>query len=204
MKFYSQAGQDKWVCEFFEYKQNGFFIEVGAYDGIQSSNTYALEKYLNWSGICIEANPDDFLRLENSRSSKNYNIAVSSYKGQCNFANGQITYGDTQGRIINCDKLDSILEKAKCNKEIDYLSIDIEGEEYNVLQSFDFSQWTIKLMTVEHNLYLNGPEQKNKLYNLLTSKNFIRVVDNALCLDPNPEYYGKPYEDWYINKDYIK
>jgi len=204
MIFYSQADQDKWVCDFFKYKKNGFFLDVGAYDGIQTSNTYALEKYLDWSGICIEAEPGAFSKLANNRKSKNYNIAVTSYKGYCSFTGDKIAYGDTPGYAIKCDTLDAVLEEAGSSREIDYLSIDIEGAEYSTLQCFDFSKWEIKLMTVEHNLYLNGPEQKNKLYELLTSNNFIRMVNDAPCLDPHPSVYGKPYEDWYVNKDFLK
>lgn len=200
MKFYSQANQDKWVCEFFKYKKDGFFIEIGAYDGIQTSNTYSLEKYLNWNGICIEPELSVFSKLSKNRISKNYNVAITSYDGYCKFKNDKI---DIFGYSIKCNKLNTLLENTNCPKEIDYISIDIEGEEYNVLQCFDFNVWDIKLITIEHNLYLNGPEQKNKLYELLTRNNFIRDVDNALCLDPDPRYYGKPYEDWYINKKYL-
>jgi len=57
-KYYSQLGQDKWVLEKLDYKENGFFIEIGAYDGITLSNTYSLEKDFGWDGICVECNPE--------------------------------------------------------------------------------------------------------------------------------------------------
>ena len=202
--FYSQANQDKWVCEYFGYKKNGYFIEVGAFDGVHMSNTYALEKHLEWEGVCIEANPSMYSRLVANRTSKNCNVAVTSYRGYCKFSDDKIVSDDEKGVIVNCDTLDSVLESVNANKEIDYLSIDIEGQEYNVLQCFNFDKWNIKLMTVEHNLYLNGPEEKNKLYELLTKNNFIRAFDNVVCLDPHPSVYGKPYEDWYINRDHLK
>ena len=53
-QFYSQVGQDKWVCEYFNYKKGGFFLDIGAADGITINNTYYLEKELEWKGICIE------------------------------------------------------------------------------------------------------------------------------------------------------
>jgi hypothetical protein len=71
--FKSQAGQDEWVAEFYNNKKNGYFIEVGAYDGVGDSNTYFLEKVLDWNGISIEANENKFFELCNNRSSININ-----------------------------------------------------------------------------------------------------------------------------------
>ena len=56
-KYYSQFGQDKFIIEnIFKMKKNGFFIEAGAGDGINISNTYVLEKQYNWNGLCVEPN----------------------------------------------------------------------------------------------------------------------------------------------------
>ena len=198
-KFYSQANQDKWVCEILDYKKNGFFIDLGAYDGIQTSNTYYLEKELGWNGICIEANSNVFNSLKVNRTSININAAISNYDGICGFGEDRIG-GENE---VKCFKLNTLLNDLKCPNEIDYLSIDIEGHEFTVFEYFDFNKWNIKLMTVEHNLYCDGPEKKNKLFNLLSNNGFIRVVNDALCLDTNPSYFNQPYEDWYINNIYL-
>ena len=166
MKYYSQAGQDIWVAKKFEYKKNGYFLEVGAYDGIQTSNTYFLEKELGWSGICIEANPSVFNSLALNRKSLNLNVAVSNYQGVGMFLDDSIS---TDGRGVNVD----------------------------------FSKWHINCMTVEHNLYVDGPTEKEKIFQLLSNKGFIREVEDAPCLDYNPLYYMKPFEDWYVNKNLI-
>lgn len=192
--FYSQSGQDKWVCDFFNYKKNGYFVEVGAYDGIQTSNTYYLEKELGWNGICIEANLEIFKILKQNRQSNNINVAVSSSKGLCNFNGDRI---NTFGHVVECDTLNSILYNNSYKQKIDYLSLDIEGMEYEALKSLDFNYWDIQLITVEHNLYCTNDIEKNKIYDLLSSKGFERVVEDVKCLDPNPLYYNKPYEDWY-------
>lgn len=192
--FYSQSGQDKWVCDFFNYKKNGYFVEVGAYDGIQTSNTYYLEKELGWNGICIEANLEIFKILKQNRQSNNINVAVSSSKGLCNFNGDRI---NTFGNVVECDTLNSILYNNSYKQKIDYLSLDIEGMEYEALKSLDFNYWDIQLITVEHNLYCTNDIEKNKIYDLLSSKGFERVVEDVKCLDQNPLYYNKPYEDWY-------
>jgi FkbM family methyltransferase len=201
MIFYSQADQDKWVAEFYKYKKNGYFIEVGAYDGIQTSNTYFLEKELNWSGVCIEANRQVFNSLAANRKSKNINIAVSSKKGYCNFLGDKIS--DKGGDTIECDTLNNILLDNYIGNNIDYLSLDIEGAEYIALESLNFNYWDIGLITVEHNLYCTDSIEKDKIYNLLTNNGFYRAIEDVKCLDKNPLYYNKPYEDWYISNKYI-
>jgi FkbM family methyltransferase len=196
MIYYSQSNQDKWVSEFYNNKTNGYFIEIGAYDGIQTSNTYFLEKNLNWVGICIEANPSIFTQLNENRKSVNLNVAVNNYKGVCSFNNDKIT---SDGQQIPCDTLNNIFKDNNVPKSIDYLSIDIEGYEYIILKDFNFNKYDIGMLTIEHNLYFEGPERKDNIFELLTNNGYTRVVDNALCLDTNPLYYNQPYEDWYIN-----
>ena len=196
--YYSQSNQDKWVVEFFKFKKNGYFIELGAYDGIQTSNTYYMEKNLEWKGICVEANPRVYQSLIKNRTSKNINVALNEYVGECFFTNDKIT---TTGVKVPCNTLNNILQECNCPKDIDYLSIDIEGYEYIVLKDFNFKEWNIGLMTVEHNLYCDGNERKDKLYELLTNNGFTSVVEDAPCLDKNTLYYNKPYEDWYINSN---
>jgi FkbM family methyltransferase len=192
MKSYNQAGQEVWVREILNNKNNGFFVDVGAYDGVESSNTYFLEKELLWDGLCIEANPNFYANLIKNRSCKTTNKAVMPYSGFCVF-NGINTYPSQNGSAYNsvsCDLLDSILTLAKCPSSIDYMSLDIEGHEYNVLASFPFSKWDVNLFTIEHNSYLVGPTQKNLIYHLMSSKGYTRVVEDVKC--PTG-----PYEDWY-------
>ena len=195
--YYSQSNQDKWVVEFLRFKKNGYFVELGAYDGIQSSNTYYMEKNLGWEGLCVEANPRVYQSLIKNRKSKNINVALNDYVGECFFLGDKIT---THGIKVPCNLLSNVLIENNCPNNIDYLSIDIEGYEYIVLKDFDFDRWNIGMMTIEHNLYCDGDVRKNKIYDLLTKNGFERVVEDAPCLDKNPLYFNKPYEDWYINK----
>jgi FkbM family methyltransferase len=198
--YYSQSNQDKWVTEFLKNKKNGFFVELGAYDGIQTSNTYYMEKNLDWDGICVEANPNVYQKLINNRKSKNINVALTDYIGECFFQGDKIS---TSGTRVPCTTLDNVLKENNCPLNIDYISIDIEGYEYIVLKDFNFKNWNIKMLTIEHNLYCDGRERKDKLFNLLTSNGFTRVVEDAPCLDTNPLYFNKPYEDWYINNNLL-
>ena len=77
---YSQLGQDLEVIKFYNNKENGFFIEIGASDGIILSNTYLLETQYKWKGICYEPIPNNFKKLVKNRpNSICYDKAV--YRG---------------------------------------------------------------------------------------------------------------------------
>lgn len=194
MTYYSQAGQDEWVHSI--VGDRGFFVDIGAYDGVQTSNTYALQK-LGWSGICIEAEINAFRKCQQARGIACINAAITDYTGQIGFGIDRVG-GEN---IVNCYKLDDIMN-GFVNPSIDYLSIDIEGHELTVLKAFSFDKCPVRLMTVEHNLYCDGPEKKDALFALLTANGFTRVKEDVPCLDPNPLYFMKPYEDWYENPFY--
>lgn len=179
MKYYSQIGQDRYYIEnIIKFKKEGRFLDIGAHDGIHTSNTYALEKDLGWTGICIEANPSLIPSLEKNRpNSKVINCAVWNKPGHVEFeisdSNYQGTAGDLLSRISGLDRNSSYFKEhfkqsrrtinveAKTITQIlqelsltpcsfDYMSLDVEGAEIEALMSIDFSLVDIKFMTVEH------------------------------------------------------
>ena len=177
-KYTSQAGQDKMIKKnFFDGKKNGFFIEIGAYDGISGSNCYHFERFLNWDGIAIEPSNIQFEKLKKNRKCKVLNNAISDEVKEVEFI--EVTEGLTQMSGINdssfernfkiisnnqASKTDSIKLKTITfdeivpkNKDIDYLSIDIEGGEMNLLKSIDFKTNNIKVISVENNI----PKEQN-------------------------------------------
>ena len=165
---------------------NGFFIEIGAYDGIIGSNCYHFEKFLNWEGIAIEASKIQYDKLKNNRKCKTVNKAISNKIKDVEFVeviegltqmSGINNENNTAIEIINNNKnsktkiskitTTTFEEEIKSNLEIDYLSIDIEGEELDLLKSIDFNKYTIKVISVENNV----PDKFN--YNtFFKSKNF--------------------------------
>ena len=167
----SQLGQDLWVLEQTKYKTGGFFVEFGATDGIILSNTYLLETKFGWNGICAEPNPGFFEKLKTNRDctvapdciagetgSEVDFVLADEYGGITDFtdADGHVerrqAYAD-RGQIIRLRtiSLEDFLEKHNAPKIIDYLSIDTEGSEYEILKNFPFEKWDIRLLTVEHN-----------------------------------------------------
>lgn len=82
---------------------------------------------------------------------------------------------------VNTVSLNDLLERYNAPKEIDYISIDTEGTELEIIRNFDFDKYTISVMTIEHN------SNRNEMYSLLTSRGYRRVLENVSMMD-----------DWYI------
>jgi len=157
----SQAGQDLWVYgEVFNEQRGGFFVDVGAHDGVDISNTFILEKRYRWRGICIEGNPLTFAALSRNREADCVNVCIDSQRRTVKFAprgvSGGIVSGDTDNREwtdapleVEALPLVEVLEAHGVPKTIDYLSIDIEGAEDRALLGFPFERYTFNCLTVE-------------------------------------------------------
>jgi len=179
--FYSQCGQDEFLYRtFFKGKTDGTFIDIGAHDGVTYNNTYFFEKNLGWKGICIEPHPDVFNQLKNNRhcvcvegciydkSATVKFLKVVSHIGEhTNMLSGILeNYDDrhlmrVQSEIsegkgacetieVKCYKINDLL-KQQGIKHIDYLSLDIEGGELDVLKSIDYDAYEIDVIDVENN-----------------------------------------------------
>jgi FkbM family methyltransferase len=164
IKNYSQIKQDLKVLSFYNNKQNGYFVEIGANDGVTLSNTYLLEKDYNWNGICVEALPDKFNELVKNRKSININKAVFHKTGEIlQFSSDNLLSGITdkidahlgsknkEQISVETMTLNDILEQNNAPRFIDYISIDTEGSELEILKSVDFNKYTFGLIHVEHN-----------------------------------------------------
>ena len=162
----SQAGQDFWVYgEAFNEMRNGFFVEVGSSNGYALNNTFLLEANYNWRGICIEANPRTFMGLQNLRRSTCLNLCIDSEEGVIDFvdlgATGGIVALDTDNKYedivgnetaiirLKTTTLEKVLDEHNAPREIDYLSIDVEGAEERVLSNFDFEKYLFRCISIE-------------------------------------------------------
>lgn len=201
MTWYSQAGQDQWVVDILG-DRSGYFVDVGAYDGIQTSNTYALEREFGWDGVCIEASPAVAAACASNRRCHTVAKAVADHEGVVWLSGDRVV---EQGGIqVPCATLTEVLRSVRAPVIIDYMSLDIEGGELLALQGLDLDVYTVLLMTVEHNLYVDGPVRKDAIYEHLVIHDYVRVVDNARCLDrDHPVYYGVEYEDWYAHPSVV-
>ena len=163
---------DKKLDSLFNKKRNGFFIELGANNGLLQSNTAFFEKYRNWKGVLIEASPLLYKEcVINRPKSKCYNNACVSndYKqenimGDFNLSGGNDSLMSSINGVRRnngnvCEKkemisvkartLTDILHESDISQPIDLLSLDVEGYEFNVLNGLDFNKYSPSFLLIE-------------------------------------------------------
>lgn len=186
--FRSQVGQDEWVCRMTGFKQGGYFVDIGANDGITLSNTYYLEKRLGWTGICVEPATKPFEGLIDARSCVCVNKALFVRNVIVKFKEFE---NDAYAGHINKDgnkqihavTFASLFRRNGTPEIIDYVSIDVEGMEYYLLETFPFARYKVRLWTIE----FNG--NREMIRRLMLSKGYKIVPDN--------EKVNATFEDWY-------
>jgi FkbM family methyltransferase len=210
--YQSQMGQDMFLNRwFFENKGPGFFVDVGAFDGILGSNTSYFERRLQWTGVAFEPNPSAFEVLKRTRSCRLVEGCAYSEDGEVPFlalSEGELRAGKTPpsnllsmvldpshgGTMLSgipdhmdqvqrtewardamdlkqtlstvpCHRIDTVLREMGVDI-VDYLSVDVEGAEVEVLRGIDFGAVQVNVIGVEHS------ERFSEVYDLLTSSGF--------------------------------
>ena len=208
----SQLGQDIFVVANSDNKKENFFIEFGATDGVTISNTYLLEKELSWKGILVEpasiwhqnleknrsciidkrciyyksGEKISFLVVQNNQKAEPGLSSLEEYAANGDWASN-LRLKNSKKEFVETITLDDLLDFYDAPKLIDYMSIDTEGSEFDILKSLDFKKRKIKIITVEHNYHKN----RRKINYLLEKKGYQRVHTD----------FSK-FDDWYILKDY--
>ncbi len=159
--------------------ESGYYVEIGANDGISQSNTNFLERRHEWQGVLIEPVPSLFQKLIKNRSHKNFfwNVACCSFEHDSDLI--EMTYGDLMSvshfRNIDIDPdihiseaesylasnehpykflaqaktLQSVLELSNAPNLIDFFSLDVEGAEIEVLSGIDFDIYMFRFILIE-------------------------------------------------------
>jgi FkbM family methyltransferase len=150
------------IRDFFGGARTGFYVEVGANDPQERSQTWHLEQ-AGWAGVLIEPQPDLAAKLREMRTANVYAVACSSPEkagrslpfhvaGPLSALDrDRMAPGAAPERTIAVPTrtLDEILTEARAPSPIDFLSIDVEGHEFEVLQGFDFARWRPRLILLE-------------------------------------------------------
>jgi FkbM family methyltransferase len=200
----SQLGQDLFVTfALGERRDEGFFVEFGACDGLQHSNTHRLEHDLGWSGLLSEPNPAYHEALRRNRRCAISERCVWARTGErlpfsvldaspvlstlSSFRAGD-GHDRTGARAIEVETitLADLLRAHAAPRRIDYLSIDTEGSEAAILEAFDFDAYDVSALTVEHN---HGPG-RSAVHRLLTARGYVRVLEEF-----------SQFDDWYVAAD---
>lgn len=200
-KSHAQVRQDLFVLAELDFKKNGFFVEFGATNGVSLSNTFLLEKEFGWQGILAEPARCWTDTLRSNRKAYIENRCVWKQTGETlsfNEANSPqlstldiFSNSDFHSKRRNKGKkyqvetisLLDMLSKFNAPEKIDYLSIDTEGSEFEILDAFDFDKYNIKIITCEHNF----TESREKIKSLLESKGYVRKLESVSKMD-----------DWYV------
>lgn len=211
-KYFSQCGQDKVLNEkLFKNNKNGFFVDVGANHPFRFSNTYFLESQLEWKGICIEPQKDMYELLKNNRKSIILNHGVYNKKTELEFCKtvtglcGLVeTYDPRHVERINRESkqnnIKTIIQKLKVDtlenvfnkynvKIVDYISIDTEGSELEILQGINFNKVKINVIDVEDNY--PDTEKSKKTHQFLLEKEFLyigNIQHDKIYLNKNKKF----------------
>ena len=172
MSYTSQHGEDKIIESLFPKDYKGVCVEVGAYDGKRDSNTYYFEKN-GWRALCIEPIPEQFEKCKKIR--KECVQAAVSNKNSDDLEYTVFSFGDNQSAIsglmsdqrlvdshahlitsrntihVVSKTLTTILDELKYPTYIDFISIDTENTELDVLKGFDLNKYNVKVLIIENN-----------------------------------------------------
>lgn len=201
------TNNDRWIVEdIFPNEQGKYFIEAGACNGIEESSCYVLEKYLQWTGICVEPNEDYFQELVKNRpQSICENVCLSHSNEKVIYIEGEvsqvhpmlggiksnlITYRRDYQNIVSKGKevtknaitLAELLKKHDSPRIIHYLAMDIEGSELPVLSQFPFEEYQFLAISIEG----------EKCNDLLVSKGYVIVK--------NPFNQDKLFEKYFLHE----
>jgi len=196
-RYYSQHGEDYLLWNFFGFKREGYFIEVGAFDGVYLSNTYSFES-VGWKGICIEPIPEMYaLCAKNRENSICINAAAGADEqnhekigffqddmglyASCvtseesarfieqSYENDNISYEGLKKYDVEVRSLNNILEtEQKKHQSIDFVSIDVEGFELDVLNGFNLKKYKPTVLLIE----ANDKDQKKKILDYVLKKGY--------------------------------
>lgn len=196
----AQLRQDLFALAMTGFKRDGYFVEFGATDGIELSNSLLLEQGYGWNGLLAEpargwhgalkANRSCAIEtdciwrasgetLEFTEAPRGENSAVSSYMKPKRKMRG------TSYEVATIS-LNEALAKHGAPERIDYMSVDTEGSELDILSAFDFSKHQFGVLTIEHNF----ASQREGLHRLLTGHGYRRVLEPI-----------SRFDDWYLGPD---
>ena len=200
----SQLGQDILALSLVGLDKPGYFVEFGATNGVNLSNTHMLEKHFEWQGILCEPARAWHSELFDNRSSIIDTRCVFDSSGEeLEFSESIAGELSTLSDFIDSDHhsrarvnlatykvtsvtLNDLLEEHRAPSFIDFISIDTEGSEYQILSGFDFKKYSFGLICVEHNF----TENREKIRALLSSHGYTRVFKEL-----------SQWDDWYVNKN---
>jgi FkbM family methyltransferase len=200
------------VREFFAGARAGFFVEVGANRPQQESQTWHLEQ-LGWTGILVEPQPDLAEELRRKRSARVFAVACSSPqnagRGMRLHVAGALSAldrdrmapGAQPERVIEVPvrTLDDILSEARAPVAFEFLSIDVEGHELELLGGFDLARWRPRLVLLEDHV---GDLRRHRFLTAAGYRLVRRCENNGWYVPRDAAVAVGPRERWDIVRKY--
>ncbi len=197
----SQLFQDLWVLWRAGEKRGGYFVEFGAANGKSLSNTYLMEKEYGWTGILAEPNPNFHADIRANRNCHFSPLCVFGTSGEtfrfnCDVLGelstlSHLATADAHRRNLRQEievatiSLNDLLSSFDAPRDIDYISIDTEGSEYDIIASFDFDRYNVRSFTIEH----NGTAARDKIHAVMTANGYRREFEDLSFFD---DWYRRP------------
>lgn len=177
-RYASQAGQDVVVDRLLRGKNGGVFVDVGGYDGVTGSNTLYFEQFRGWHGLLVEPVPSNHARAVALRRCPCLPYAIADHDGTADLIVVETGFTQMSGLALTYDpamlakvradprhaetrvtvqtrRLDRIMDESGITAA-DFVSLDIEGGELAVLQSFPFDRIRVAIWAIENNTALPG------------------------------------------------
>jgi FkbM family methyltransferase len=177
-KYFAQFGEDRILDAIFHLRSKGNCVEIGANDGITDSMTYHFE-LMGWNCLLVEPIPDLARKISEKRNCIVKNFAASSTEGEASFtiaedalgmSGFELTRGQRQAITraggtskeikVRRKTLDGILEESNFSN-IDFISIDVEGHELEVLKGFSLEKFAPRIVLLEDNSNQTDPTVEN-------------------------------------------
>jgi len=173
----SQFGQDQFVDQcIFRGRRAGTFVDIGAHDGVSGSNSYYFETERGWTGLCVEPNPETYQALASKRSCTCVQGCAAVSDGAARFLAVYGAADKLSGRLdtfpsghvdrirqavcadggresvitVPCYEINALLRAHHINS-VDFLSLDTEGGEYDLLRAIDLQGFNVQAVSVENN-----------------------------------------------------
>ena len=206
----AELGQDIFVLALAQEKTQGYFVEFGAMDGLFASNTVILEQHHGWRGILAEPALRFHEDLARNRACHIDHRAVTGRTGdrlefkEVASAPGLSTlirHIDSDGHArrrmksdgevyaVETVSLNDLLRCYDAPQNIDYISVDVEGSEVSVLESFDWTLYQVNAWTIEHN---NQSKARDRIFEILTRNGYTRLMTDK-----------SRYDDWYVKNEIL-
>jgi FkbM family methyltransferase len=187
----AQFGQDLWALEYHNHKRDGTYLEIGVHDGEKENNTVMMDQEYGWRGVCI----DPMMKNMEKRSCQQFNVALGSEPGEADFRYGDGSFDKGDQGLSGLDKFatsddnkqwkdavsnfkikkvqvrtpEDVFKEANLPSTIDYMSLDVEGAEMDILRSFPFDKYCVKYATIETN---NDKEKEKEMEEFMTQRGY--------------------------------